>query len=268
MSENQGYVKAHRKMMDKGYYKKSEFVHLWLHLMFKANHKPKEFWFNGKNIKINRGQFITGRKKLSEETGINESKIERILNFFEKSEQQIEQQKSNRNRLITLLNYNVHNKTGQQIEQPVNNQRTTSEQPVNTTNNEKNEKNDNNENKYLKIEIENMKIYILKKLKFSVPKTKTDDLKELIKTFGYNELIKMVDRWNTYRLNQSKRRFCFANRWNRFHENISIVESDQSLKERIHYEKGKYLETVKINGGETQRVDDDFSSKEFMENIK
>lgn len=130
--------------MDKGYYKKSEYTLLWLHLILKANHKPKEFWFNGKNVRIKRGQFLTGRKVLSNETGINESKIERILNFFEKSEQQIEQQKTNRNRLITILSYNQYNLIKQQIEQPVNNNRTTSEQLVNTTNNEKNDKNENN----------------------------------------------------------------------------------------------------------------------------
>jgi hypothetical protein len=107
--------------------------------------------------------------------------------------------------------------------------------------------------------VDEIKSYILKKLKFSVPKTKIDDLKELIKTFGYDELIKMVDRWNDYRLNQNKRRFCFGNRWNKFYENISIVESDQSLKERIYYEKGKYIEE---HGVEKKRNFDDFENQD------
>ena len=142
-----GWISIHRKIMKKGWYKKSDHFRLWIHLLLKANHKPNEFWFNGKNTIVKRGQFITGRKTLAIEIGISESKIERILNHFEKSEQQIEQLKTNRNRLITITNYNQYQTTEQQSEQPVNNKRTTSEQPVNTNNNVNNVNNVNNENK-------------------------------------------------------------------------------------------------------------------------
>lgn len=130
--------------MKKGWYKRSEYFHLWHHILYRANHKEVEIMFNGKNIKLKAGQFITGRKALSLETGINESKIERILTFFEKNEQQIEQQKSNRNRLITVLLWSRYQQTEQLTEQQVNNNRTTSEQQVNTDNNDKNVKNDKN----------------------------------------------------------------------------------------------------------------------------
>jgi len=56
---------------------------------------------------IREGQLITGRKKLSEETGIPETTIERILNVFE-NEQQIGQQKTTKYRLITILNWKEH----------------------------------------------------------------------------------------------------------------------------------------------------------------
>jgi len=108
----------------------------------KCNHKPKEFLFNGKIQKIKRGQFITGRKALSSETGIHRSKIERILKTFE-SEHQIEQQKTNKFRLITVKNYNKFQIGEQQIEQQVSNKRATNEQPVSTNNNDNNNNNDN-----------------------------------------------------------------------------------------------------------------------------
>ena len=107
--------------MKKGLYKRSEYFHLWHHILYRANHKDIEIMFNGKNIKLKAGQFITGRKALSLETGINESKIERILTFFEKNEQQIEQQKSNRNRLITVLLWSRYQQNEQVIEQQLNN---------------------------------------------------------------------------------------------------------------------------------------------------
>ena len=88
----QGWIKLHRKLVKKGYYKRSTHVHLWIHILLMANHKPKEFMWNGKIILIKEGQFITGRKHLADETGISQGIVERILGMLE-NEQQIEQQK-------------------------------------------------------------------------------------------------------------------------------------------------------------------------------
>jgi hypothetical protein len=141
-----GWISLHRRIMEKGWYKKPDHLRLWIHILLKASHEGKQFWFNGKNTTIKAGQFITGRKALSIEIGISESKIERILNYFEKSEQQIEQQKSNKNRLISVVNWQQYQNIKQQNEQQVNNKRTTSEQQVNTINNDNNY---NNVNKYI-----------------------------------------------------------------------------------------------------------------------
>ena len=128
-----GWIKLHRKLSEKAFYcKDSEKVHLWVHLLFKANREPREEMLGGKPYICKCGQFTTGRKQLSLETGISESKIERILTNFEKIEQQIEQQKTSKNRLITILSWSCYQVTEQQSEQQVNNNRTTSEQQVNT----------------------------------------------------------------------------------------------------------------------------------------
>lgn len=126
------YIKIRRQLLEKSYYcRDSEKVHLWLHLLLKANWRPREEVLGGKPILCMPGQFTTGRKQLSRETGISESKIERILTYFEKIEQQIEQQKTSVNRLISILNWDTYQQSEQQSEQRVNNDRTTSEQRVN-----------------------------------------------------------------------------------------------------------------------------------------
>jgi uncharacterized phage protein (TIGR02220 family) len=132
-----GWVKLFRSLANKGWYKNSEYVHLWIHILISANHTGKEFFFNDKIIKLEPGQFVTGRKKLSKEIGVNESKVERVLNFFEKNEQQIEQQKSNKNRIITVLKWESYQKSEQENEQQLNNKRTTTEQQLNTTKKER-----------------------------------------------------------------------------------------------------------------------------------
>lgn len=116
-----GWVKVHRKMREKGWYKNSNKVHLWIELLLRASHKGREFMFNGENIRLEPGQLITGRKDLAESTGIKESTVERVLTFFEKNEQQIEQQKTNRNRLITIVSWWEYQVLEQVNEQQMNN---------------------------------------------------------------------------------------------------------------------------------------------------
>lgn len=102
--EHNGWIKLHRKLLDKGYWDRSQYVHLWLHLLLSANHKPKEYMTNGNIILIKEGQLLTGRKQLSLATGIPQTTIEDILKVFEK-EQQIRQQKTTKYRLITILHW-------------------------------------------------------------------------------------------------------------------------------------------------------------------
>lgn len=104
-----GWIKLHRKLVDKGYYKKSQYVHLWLHLLLSANHKAKEFMWNNQIILIKEGQLITGRKQLSEDTGIPEGTVRDILEFLE-TQHQIHQQKTTKYRLITIVKWEDYQK--------------------------------------------------------------------------------------------------------------------------------------------------------------
>jgi len=129
MSGPNGYIKLYRQLKEKAFYKDSKKVHFWIHLLFKAAwNDEREEYFNKKPIKLKPGQFTCGRLQLSIETGINESSIERLLTYFEKVEQQIEQQKCSTNRLITILNWEKYQVDAQRS----NNDRTTVEQRSNT----------------------------------------------------------------------------------------------------------------------------------------
>ena len=118
-----GFVLLWRKLIEKGYYKKSYYVHLWIHLLFKANHTETKFMWNGKEQILKRGQLLTGRKNLSQETGIRPGTVENILKMLE-SEHQIEQQKTNLFRIITITNYDKL----QKVDSYFDNKMTTNEQ--------------------------------------------------------------------------------------------------------------------------------------------
>ena len=138
-----GYIKLWRKIEDNPLSHDPDFMAIWVWILLLANHKFKEWKIGYQKIPIKRGQFITSRNKLSIITGVNESKLERTMTYLQ-SEQQIEQQKFNNYRLITVINYNIYQPSEQLNEQQVNSKRTASEQQVNTTKECKNEKNEKN----------------------------------------------------------------------------------------------------------------------------
>ena len=128
-------------MVDKPWSKHPEYVALWVYCLLRGNFKECDVMTRtGSLVHLKAGQFIASRDQISEHTGIEKSKVERILNVF-KSEQQIEQQNCGKFRIISILNWDKFQQSEQQIEQQVNNRRTTGEQQVTTDKKLKNEKN-------------------------------------------------------------------------------------------------------------------------------
>lgn len=107
------------------------YLALWVVLLMKANHENKRVIWNGKDTEIKAGSFITGRKALHKDTKIPQSTIEDILNYLE-TQQQIRQQKNNKYRIITILNWNTYQNPTAKA--------TSSRHLADTNKNEKNEK--------------------------------------------------------------------------------------------------------------------------------
>ena len=131
---NSGWVKLHRKLWDNPRSKDQDWVSLWFYLVSHAAYAPTKTVFQGVVIELKPGQLVAGRKVLSEKTGVQESKVQRVLALME-SEQQIEQQNESKSRLITIKNWEMYQGEGdaeQQNEQQMNNKRTTNEQQLNT----------------------------------------------------------------------------------------------------------------------------------------
>jgi len=129
---NKGWIMLHRQILDNPIIRKPNYCHLWVTLLLKAAHKGKDFIWNNEKQSLLPGQLLTGRTKLAEQTGIAPSTVEHILKYLE-SEQQIEQQTTQKFRIITIKNWEKY-QGGKR-----------NEQQMNTYNNVKNV---NNEKKY------------------------------------------------------------------------------------------------------------------------
>ena len=147
----EGWIKLHRKFIDWEWYDISEMVHLFIHLLLKANHET----INWRGIEVKRGQLITGLKQLHKETNISIQTLRSCLKKLEKTGE-INRQTNNRFSLITICNYDNYNRAIDEANKQPNKQLTSNQQATNkqlTTNknvknvkNVKNEKNNNNPN--------------------------------------------------------------------------------------------------------------------------
>ena len=136
-----GWIKLHRSTLENPIVcKDSDHLAVWVYLLMKVTHKEYDTIFEGKRYTLKPGQQIFGRKSIASDLKVNESKVQRILKTFE-SEQQIEQQTSSKNRLVSIVNWSRYQDSEQLIEQQLNNKRTTTEQQVNTNNNTNNTNN-------------------------------------------------------------------------------------------------------------------------------
>lgn len=132
---DKGWICLYRKIEDNPIVcKDNDYFRVWLHLLLNATHKEIDMIFDKKKITLKPGQLITGREEIAVKCKINSSKVYRILKSLEIG-QQIEQQKSSKGTLISVLKYEEYQKYEQQIEQQVNSERTTNEQQTNTNNN-------------------------------------------------------------------------------------------------------------------------------------
>lgn len=133
----EGWIKLHRKILENPIVcKDADHLAVWVYLLLHATHEDYPALFKGKKIVLHPGQLITGRLKIAAELSVNESKVKRILSAF-KNDQQIDQQASNKNSLITILHWNDYQKSDQQIDQQMTSKCPTDDQQMTTNKNER-----------------------------------------------------------------------------------------------------------------------------------
>ncbi len=106
-----GFIYLHRELKRCSFYRESDCVHLWTHLLLTASHSDHEYRMgDGSVVVLAPGQLITGRQALSRETGIDERRVRTILTRFEREgmiEATATGRKFTRIRIVKLADYQV-----------------------------------------------------------------------------------------------------------------------------------------------------------------
>lgn len=146
---NTGYIKLYRKVTNSFVWTNSDMFKLWILCLMKASHEDRKFLFNGQEVRLTSGQFVTGAHAIAKEynEGVSSDKaiawrtLWRWLKKFE-NEELLTIQSNARYSVITIKNWSDY----QSGDKPLTSQRQSSDKPLTTNKNEKNDKNEKNIN--------------------------------------------------------------------------------------------------------------------------
>lgn len=141
---NTGYIKLYRKVTNSFVWTNANMFKLWSLCLMKASHKESRFIFNGQEIAVSSGQFVTGRAVIEKEFNEGVPRDQQIvgrtlwrwLKKFE-NEQMLSISSTPKYSVITINNWDDYQVNDQQV----SNNRPTSVQQLSTYKNDKNEKN-------------------------------------------------------------------------------------------------------------------------------
>ena len=127
-----GFIKLDRCLLQKHIFSNEKLFKIWIWCLLRANHSPGEVLVGMQPIKIQPGQFMTGRHKAAEELGMKPSTVWKHLKWLEKN-QSIVINSNNKYSVITVVNWEFY----QLKKHKGNNKMTTKEQQKDTNKNVK-----------------------------------------------------------------------------------------------------------------------------------
>ena len=101
------YVKLYRKLFDKGYLKKPKLWALMTYCLLRAAYKDKTVIMNGREIYLNPGELIFGRRSVARVLGQTEREIRTRLNFL-KSTQFASHRTTHRISIVSIVNWDSY----------------------------------------------------------------------------------------------------------------------------------------------------------------
>lgn len=136
-----GWIKLHRKSMESTIWKNPMVWFVWSWCLMKANHKDNQFPFNGKDIVVKNGSFITGLNSAqSQLPTLSIQNIRTALDYLE-STNRITIKSTNKFSVITIVKWEEYQQDNKQTNKPLTNEQQTTNKPLTTNKNVKKEKN-------------------------------------------------------------------------------------------------------------------------------
>lgn len=81
--ENSSYIKLFRKLLNSPIFENEKALKIWVWCLLKATHKEREQLVGRQVVHLEKGQFVFGRKKASEELKMKERTLYDYLKLLE-----------------------------------------------------------------------------------------------------------------------------------------------------------------------------------------
>ena len=131
--EDESWIKLYRKILKSPIWDNEKALKIWIWCLVKATHKKRVQLVGQQEVILEKGQFVFGRKKASEELSMTESTIYKYIKLLEKL-QMISVKSNNKFSVVSIEKWEDY-----QVEELKNNNKiTTEEQQSNTNKNVKN----------------------------------------------------------------------------------------------------------------------------------
>lgn len=104
---NRGYVRLWRKSLDAGWIRNHKLWAFWTYCLMKASYKEYDAIVGLQVIHLLPGQFIFGRKKAAEETGLTEREIRTIIDFL-RNVGNLTIKTTNKFSIISIINWTIY----------------------------------------------------------------------------------------------------------------------------------------------------------------
>ena len=99
--EDKSYIKLFRKLLKSPIWENEKALKIWLWCLLKATHIEREQLVGQQIVQLEKGQFIFGREKASEELNMTESTVYKYIKLLEKL-QMIRIKSNNRFSVVTV----------------------------------------------------------------------------------------------------------------------------------------------------------------------
>lgn len=134
-----GWVKLHRKILDNPIFKNDKLFRVFIYLLLKASHTNHDQLIGDSIVSLKKGQWATGRKAISRDTGLTEQNVRTAISKLEKLGI-LTIKVTVKYSIFSISNWDNYQQDNQQVtnKQPASNQQVTTIKKGKNDNNEDN----------------------------------------------------------------------------------------------------------------------------------
>ena len=132
--EDATWIKLYRKILKSPIWENEKALKVWIWCLIKATYVQKIQLVGQQKVLLEKGQFVFGRNKASQELQMSESTVYRYINLL-KELKMINIKSNNKFSIITIEKWEDYQIEKEYLNSNTNNKRTTNEQQTDTNNN-------------------------------------------------------------------------------------------------------------------------------------